>query len=43
LNVVLVALGDQLLDDTFVKIKQDFPKLEFRKVRSARQQHASLL
>ncbi len=31
--MVLVALGDQLLDGTFEEIKAQFPKLSFRKVR----------
>lgn len=31
LNVVLVALGDNLLDTTYDEIKAAFPKLEFRK------------
>lgn len=32
LNVVLVALGDQLLDTTFEEFKSEFPSLQFRKV-----------
>ncbi|GAX76766.1 hypothetical protein CEUSTIGMA_g4213.t1 [Chlamydomonas eustigma] len=32
LNVVLVALGDKLLDDTFEEFKAAFPKQQFRKV-----------
>lgn len=31
--MVLVALGDKLLDDTFEEIKTSFPKQQFRKVR----------
>lgn len=34
LNVVLVALGDNLLDATFDEIKTAFPKQQFRKVRA---------
>lgn len=33
LNVVLVALGDQLLDKTFDELRQEYPQLQFRKVR----------
>lgn len=33
LNVVLVALGDKLLDDSFEEINATFPKQQFRKVR----------
>ncbi|KAG2485629.1 hypothetical protein HYH03_015689 [Edaphochlamys debaryana] len=32
LNVVLVALGDQLLDTTFEELKAAYPKCQFRKV-----------
>ncbi len=32
LNVVLVALGDNLLDTTFAEIQEQFPALQFRKV-----------
>eukprot|EP00955_Chlamydomonas_euryale_P036426 350435-Chlamydomonas_euryale.AAC.6 len=32
INVVLVALGDPLLDATFEELKTEFPKQEFRKV-----------
>lgn len=33
LNVVLVALGDSLLDNTFEELKAAYPKCQFRKVR----------
>jgi NAD(P)-dependent dehydrogenase (short-subunit alcohol dehydrogenase family) len=32
LNVVLVALGDPLLDSTTAEISKQFPTLQFRKV-----------
>lgn len=32
LNVVLVALGDKLLDETFEELQQQFPQQHFRKV-----------
>eukprot|EP00798_Chlamydomonas_sp_ICE-L_P010127 gene10127-8027_t len=32
LNVVIVALQDQLLDSTYDELKETFPKLQFRKV-----------
>eukprot|EP00197_Chlamydomonas_leiostraca_P006432 CAMPEP_0202868676 /NCGR_PEP_ID=MMETSP1391-20130828/11011_1 /ASSEMBLY_ACC=CAM_ASM_000867 /TAXON_ID=1034604 /ORGANISM="Chlamydomonas leiostraca, Strain SAG 11-49" /LENGTH=323 /DNA_ID=CAMNT_0049548873 /DNA_START=10 /DNA_END=981 /DNA_ORIENTATION=+ len=32
LNVVLVAIGDKLLDDTYDEIQSAFPKQQFRKV-----------
>jgi hypothetical protein len=32
LNVVVVALGDQLLDTTFNEIQEAFPRQQFRKV-----------
>ncbi len=31
-NVVLVALQDRLLDDTYAELQQSFPELQFRKV-----------
>lgn len=34
INVVLVALGDQLLDSTFEELKAEYPKQEFRKVNA---------
>ena len=35
LNVVLVALGDQLLDDTHQELTETFPNVTFRKVPAA--------
>lgn len=32
LNVVLVALEDPLLDETFEELKQKYPSIQFRKV-----------
>ena len=32
LNVAIVALGDQLLDNTYEELCSAFPKLQFRKV-----------
>jgi NAD(P)-dependent dehydrogenase (short-subunit alcohol dehydrogenase family) len=36
LSVVLVALGDSLLDSTFEELQTAYPKVQFRKVCSGR-------